>query len=581
MKYRSNKVVLRVIQWLNFLTVLVIVVDLGFVQTTAGEKVLQWYYVLTLTVLAVWILKRYLEMKPLPPFRIWLFDGLLVGAVIYQIYHLVSDISLDLESGKFILHLVLIIALIRELSLLQINFPRRRLNPAQLFILSFMLLIFLGTALLMLPRATIEGISFVDALFTSTSAVCVTGLIVVDTATYFTKFGQSIIMLLIQLGGLGIMTFASYFSYFFKGGTSYESQLMLKDMTNVEKIADVLGTLRKIITLTVLIEAIGVLFIYLSLDDTIMPSMSERLYFSVFHAVSGFCNAGFSTLTNNLFEDGYRFNYPFQITVSLLFIVGGTGFPILFNIYRYLKHLVINQMMTIIQRGKKVHVPWVININTRIVFLTTATLVIIGTVLIFAFEYGNILRDHDGYGKIVTAFFTATTPRTAGFNTVDMNELLFPTVILIFLLMWIGASPASTGGGIKTSTFALGTLNFLSLAKGKDRIEIFGREIADHSVKRAFAVMALSLVVIGTSIFLLVNFDGDHDLISIAFESFSAYSTVGLSLGITGDLSNAGKLVIVFTMFIGRVSMLTLLIALFRRVKDLKYRYPVEEVLIN
>jgi Trk-type K+ transport system membrane component len=349
----------------------------------------------------------------------------------------------------------------------------------------------------------------------------------------------------------------------------------------VEKIADVLDTLRKIITLTILIETIGVFFIYLSLDATFMPSISERLYFSLFHGVSGFCNAGFSTLTNNLFEDGYQFNYPFQITVALLFILGGTGFPILFNIYRYLKHLVINQIRTITQRGEKVHVPWVININTRIVFLTTVTLIIIGTVLIFAFEYGNILQDHRGYGKIVTAFFTATTPRTAGFNTVDMNELQFTTVILIFLLMWIGASPASTGGGIKTSTFALGTLNFLSLAKGKDRIEVLGREIADHSVKRAYAVMALSLVVIGTSIFLLANFDGDHTLISIAFESFSAYSTVGLSLGITGDLSNAGKLVVVFTMFIGRVGMLTLLIAIFRRVKDLKYRYPVESVLIN
>jgi trk system potassium uptake protein len=581
LKYLHSKIIRRVIQWLNLLTVLVVVVDLGFVQTTGWENVLQWYYLLILTILAAGILMRYLEWRPLPPLRIWLFDVLLVGAVIYQIYHLATDISLDLESGKLTLHLVLIIALIRELALLQINFPRRRLNPAQLFILSFMLLIFLGTALLMLPRATYSGISLVDALFTSTSAVCVTGLIVVDTATYFTRFGQSIIMLLIQLGGLGIMTFASYFSYFFKGGTSYESQLMLKDMTNVEKIADVLDTLRKIITLTIFIEAIGILFIYISLDETIMPSVSDRLYFSIFHGVSGFCNAGFSTLTNNMFEDGYRFNYPFQITIALLFILGGTGFPILFNIYRYLKHLVINQIRTITRKGSKVHVPWVININTRIVFLTTVTLIIVGTVLIFAFEYGNILEDHQGYGKIVTAFFTATTPRTAGFNTVDMNMLQLPTVMLIFLLMWIGASPASTGGGIKTSTFALGTLNFLSLAKGKDRIEVFGREIADHSVRRAFAVMALSLVVIGTSIFLLTNFDGDHDLISIAFESFSAYSTVGLSLGITGDLSNAGKLVIVFTMFIGRVSMLTLLIALFRRVKDLKYRYPVEEVLIN
>jgi len=225
--------------------------------------------------------------------------------------------------------------------------------------------------------------------------------------------------------------------------------------------------------------------------------------------------------------------------------------------------------------------PWVINLNTRIVIVTTILLLSIGTIGFYAFEYNNTLAEHNWFGKIVTAFFGAATPRTAGFNTVDVSALNFSTIMLMFLLMWIGASPASTGGGIKTSTIALTTLNFLSLAKGKDRIEVYRREVSQASVRRAFAIISLSLMVIGFSIFLIATFDQDKTLLSIAFESFSAYSTVGLSTGITADLSSYSKVVIIVTMFIGRVSMLTLLIAMLRRVKHLNYRYPSDEILIN
>ncbi len=182
---------------------------------------------------------------------------------------------------------------------------------------------------------------------------------------------------------------------------------------------------------------------------------------------------------------------------------------------------------------------------------------------------------------MVTALFGAATPRTAGFNTVDMNQLHFSTLMLIFLLMWVGASPASTGGGIKTSTFAIATLNFFSLAKGKTRIEVYRREIADISVRRAFAIISLSLVVIGFAVIAIANFDPEKTLLSIAFECFSAYSTVGLSLGITSSLTPASKAVIIAVMFIGRVSMLTIMIAIFRKVKQQAYRYPTEEILIN
>jgi Trk-type K+ transport system membrane component len=225
--------------------------------------------------------------------------------------------------------------------------------------------------------------------------------------------------------------------------------------------------------------------------------------------------------------------------------------------------------------------PWVLNLNSRITLITTILISIIAFIAFYAIEYNNTLSDHDGFGKVVTALFGVSTPRTAGFNTIDTASMLFPTTMIVFLLMWIGASPSSTGGGIKTSTFAIAALNILSLAKGKTRIEIFRREVADISVNRAFAIIFLSLIVIGSGIVLISISDAEKDLMSVGFECFSAYSTVGLSLGITADLSDTGKLVIAIIMFVGRVSMLTIIIAVFRKIKHKTYRYPTEEILIN
>ena len=219
--------------------------------------------------------------------------------------------------------------------------------------------------------------------------------------------------------------------------------------------------------------------------------------------------------------------------------------------------------------------------NSRITLVTTITLTAVAFILFLIIEYHNTLAEHSFFGKLVNALFGAATPRTAGFNAVDMNALAFPTIMITFLLMWIGASPGSTGGGIKTSTFAIATLNILSLAKGKQRIEVFRREIADISVKRAFATIALSLIVIGTGIVFITFFDPEKGLLNIAFESFSAYSTVGLSLGITASLTTASKLIICAIMFIGRVSMLSIMVAVFKKIKHKNYRYPSEEITIN
>ena len=303
--------------------------------------------------------------------------------------------------------------------------------------------------------------------------------------------------------------------------------------------------------------------------------------FSVFHSISAFCNAGFSTLSGGLSEPGYELNYALHVVIAFLFIFGGLGFPIVYNVYKYIRHLFQNILLSKITKEKYRYTPWVININSRIILITTAVLLVVGTVLIYLFEKDGSLKNHTYFGTVVEAFFISASNRTAGFNTVNMVSLSGPTIMICLLLMWIGASPASTGGGIKTTTFAIAILNIIAFAKGKNRTEVYRREISDNSVKRAFAIIALSLMIIGIAIFLLVLTEKDKDLMSLAFEVFSAYSTVGLSLNLTPTLTPAGKIIIIAVMFIGRVSMLSLLIALVKRERYFNYRYPKEEIMIN
>lgn len=461
------------------------------------------------------------------------------------------------------------------------NFPKLfKPNPALLFICSFFSLILLGTALLLLPFSTYHGISFIDALFTSTSASCITGLSVVDTHSEFTLWGQTIIMLLIQLGGLGVLTFASYFSFFFKRGSSYESQILLSSISSVDKLGEVFSVLKKILIITLSIESIGAIWIYSSISKTLMPSLFDRVYFSIFHAISAFCNAGFSTLPNGIMEPGYSHNYSFQLSLIFLLVFGGLGFPVVINTIKYIKYFVTSVLKHFFAH-KKYYRPGILSLGSKISLMTTAILIIVGAVIIFVNEYDNILTSHGLFGKIVTSLFTATTPRTAGFNSIHFNDLHLSSIVLVIFLMWIGAAPASTGGGIKTSTFAIAILNFIHLAQGKKTIEIGKREIADISIQRAFASIMLSVLVIGCSVASISYFEEELPLIQIIFECFSAYSTVGLSLGITPDIGSASKITLIITMFIGRVTMLTILIAFIKKVKTTNYSYPTEEILIN
>jgi trk system potassium uptake protein len=568
----------------SILSIVAFLYDFGFKHEPFIKNSLNTVYLLSVFVGIISIVVRYFFKDYRPRLKSSPFDFILflfLTFILLRNFGYFNYVSQSILNHNIWIYSAVFLVLFRELSAIRVEFRKAYLNPAQLFVLSFLIIITLGSFLLLLPRATVTEISLIDALFTSTSAVCVTGLVVVDTGSFFTEFGQIIIAILIQVGGLGIMTFASYFSYFFKGGSSYENQLALRDITNAEKISDVFSILKKIILITFLIEGIGAVLIYKTLDSSVIPSLFDRVFFSGFHAISGFCNAGFSTLPNSFYEAAFQFNYPLHLIVAFLFILGGLGFPIVFNLVKYLKTRTLITLLFLFRRKYIITTPRLINVNTRIVLITSLLLTVLGTIAFFILEYNNTLANHNLFGKTITAFFGSVTTRTAGFNTVDTGALNLHTILIVMFLMWVGASPASTGGGIKTSTLAITILNTISIVKGKTRLELFNREIPNSSVERAYAIIVLSIFVITTSVLLISFFDSEKGLLNISFECVSAYSTVGLSRGITSDLSSASKLVLILTMFIGRVSMLTLLIALYKRVSSEAYRLPTENILIN
>lgn len=382
-----------------------------------------------------------------------------------------------------------------------------------------------------------------------------------------------------QIGGLGIMTFAGFIAHMFSGGQTFQQQMMLKEMVSDDKISEVMRTLYKIVFITLFVEIIGGVFIFFSTLDLEFESIFDRVFFSAFTTVSAFCNAGLMTIENGLQNDALRFHYPLHLVIAFLFLFGGIGFPIVLNFYKNAKLFISNSFNLIFKGRRFHHVPYAISVNSRIMLITTGIIALISFLAVFILEYDGILKGHSFGGKMVTAFFAAATPRSAGFNTFDMSLLSFPTVMLYLLLMWIGASPGGTGGGIRTTTFAVATLNFWTIARGKDKIIIFKREVPQASIRRAFAIIMLSIICMGIATFLVYSFDGHLSLVNVAFEVFSAFNNCGLSLGITPELSEKSKFVLSISMFVGRVGGLTLLSAFIFKSHFQNVRYPTEEII--
>jgi potassium uptake TrkH family protein len=483
-------------------------------------------------------------------------------------YERLDTVNYVIDTGLILYFFLRLSSLIRKLYSIYYN-------PAILFVGSFAIMAVIGSFLLMLPNATTHGISFTDALFTSVSAVCVTGLVVLDTAADFTFMGKMVIISLIQLGGIGMLTFTSFFSYFFKKGSTFREGMNVSNFVDSEGLQNVMRFAMRVVVFTLGIELVGAVLIYFMIND--VSVINNKVFFSVFHSISAFCNAGFSTLSAGLNDPALESAYAFQWIVMHLIILGGLGYNIVFNFVRYIKQLVINS----IDSGR-LHSPVrVLTLNSKIVVVTTAILLTAGTAFFYFTEQNHLFEGKTWFGKLTAAGFTSVTARTAGFNTFDFAELTMPAILFVIFLMWIGASPGSTGGGIKTSTFALATINIISIAKGKERIELAGRKINSESVKRAFAIICISLMVIGAGILMILFFETKFTLIQIAFETFSAFSTVGLSMGITASLSIGSKYVLIFVMFFGRIGLLNLLVGMLKTMPAHSYSYPEENILIN
>lgn len=440
-----------------------------------------------------------------------------------------------------------------------------KLNPPRLLIISFILLILLGTSLLMMPEMTkeVDTMPFFDALFTSISACCVTGLIVVDTATYFTQKGHIILMFLIQLGGLNIISFATLFAIFSKKGLGIKHQTILQENFSSESLLSGKGLLRKIFLFSFFIELIGILLIYFTWSPQIkFQHVEEQLFYSIFHSVSAFNNAGFTLFTDGLNNPLLQSSYNLHIIVGLLILLGAIGFP------------VIEDLVNFNRIKKAIKTPWMgLKLSTKISFYSSLFLIAFGMLSFYFLEQQNTLNGMKLDGQLVTSFFQSIS-RTAGFNTVDISMVGTPMLIIFIFLMFIGGAPGSFGGGVKTSTFTLIIYSAMNTIRGQKRIEIGKRTISPELLHKAFTIFLFSSSAIFLAIFILSISDGDKGLMPIAFEAVSAFSTVGLSTGITSELSYFGKVIIMICMFVGRIGTLTLAFALSSKMKSHNYQYP-------
>jgi trk system potassium uptake protein len=460
-----------------------------------------------------------------------------------------------------------------EVSKASTRLPLNRLKPSTLFIGSFIVLISVGSGLLMLPAMTNTptGMPLINAIFTATSAACVTGLIVVDTATYFTHKGQLIILTLIQIGGIGMLSFTTFFATLLKQGVGIKHQSAIQDFLSSESLFSSRGLLQQIVLLTLLLEGAGALAIFITWGPEVQfENLGEKIFFSIFHAVSAFCNAGFSLYTNGLYEAPVRQSYILHIVVAGIIIFGGLGFSPIMDILspRALR--------------ERLAMPWKDwKLNTKLAIYTAMVLNIFGMALYYLLESDNTLTGMNILESLITSFFQSVTLRTAGFNTVDFTKLENPTMIMMMFLMFIGASPGSTGGGIKTITFLLIAVSVISTIRGKKIISIDKRTIPMETLFKAYSVITFAAAYIFLGVFILSITEPEQESIDLLFEQVSAFATVGLSTGVTPQLSVIGKTVIIATMFIGRVGTVTLAIALSRPVISNAYRYPDAHLMVG
>ncbi|MCQ2216405.1 MAG: hypothetical protein MJZ31_10895 [Bacteroidales bacterium] len=469
-----------------------------------------------------------------------------------------------------------------EISRQSLAILTRRFNPMLIFAGSFALIIFIGTGLFLMPKAHIGELSFIDALFTATSATCITGLSVIDVPTQLSFFGQLILVVLVQIGGLGVMSFTSFFALSVTGKASMQNRIIMKDLVSANNISDIFTTLKRIMYVTLILEAITAWCLYVQIGEN-MPMITEedRIFYAVFHAIIAFCNAGFSCVPSEL-NDAFLINSRgIQWTLALTVVFGSAGFPLQSSAIDWVRHrfkVLFTKLFR--KKNKLIFRPRLIDTSCRIMFWTHLILLVLATAVFMLTEINATQSEYGFWDRLTESFFLSINSRSCGMAVQDLNMMTPATIAIVIVLMWIGGAPLSTGGGIKVTTFALAMLNLRNTVLGKDHIQIFGRRISRQSIQKAMATIALSFISIIISYILLLTFEPDKMPTQILFEVVSALTTTGLSLGVTPDLSVASEVVLIINMFIGRIGLLAFMMCFITPKSELNVIYPTEGITI-
>ncbi|MGB2862645.1 MAG: potassium transporter TrkG [Sedimentisphaerales bacterium] len=587
----KNKPLERVLIGANVLTAAVVVASFVMLFGFDVPLIQAWIlYTVQVALLSVFIAEKVVRMfNAVSKAEFWRanwFEILLVlilGATVFGAGRWFAPTKAEAaEVRHFAVGLYLVVQVIAKLCRTSVNLAASGKSPTQTLIASFLVLIFSGAGLLMLPAASADGkesLSFVDALFTATSGTCVTGLIVKDTGRDFSMMGQVVILALIQLGGLGIVVFGAVFALLLGQAFSLRESMAMQDLLSARTVSRIGNMIAFVFVSTILIEAVGAV----SLLGMWTGDVQNKWFCSIFHAISAFCNAGFSLYSNSFV--GYSRSWQVCVVICPLIILGGLGFSVLYDlvniaadrIKRFFKKWFNKQYRFSMETPKRMR------LQTKIVLSVSASLIVLGALAILLFERYASGPGNPTENTITNALFQSITARTAGFNTVDIYAMSPSSKFIVILLMFIGGSPGSTAGGIKTVTLAVIVMAAIAALRKRQEVEMFRRSVRVVVVGRAVTVTLLFVAVlfVGTLALSITENSNYFTMSDVMFEAASALGTVGLTTGITSLLTTAGKLIIIAMMLIGRLGPLTLLAALTFNLKPARYNYPQEAVIVG
>lgn len=596
--YGSKATVLQVLRVLRLFMALAsisaFIYFVGFPQSALSSYVILAFVRSCIVFFILSFLVRFFfDFEPARFFRENALEGLLLLAVVVDVSgilvvgkpflrYFLYKTGIEAVDGLFLLVVQLFLLAIVMLDLVKAgkHIARLRLKPSTLFVGSYLILIFGGAAVLAMPEMHVPGsvLSFTDAIFTAASAACVTGLTVVDTATFFTLKGKLVLMILIQLGGLNIIIFASFFALLSgRSAIGLRQQAIVMDFMSFDSLSNTVRMLRDILLVTLAFEAVGAVLLFLTWGSEVpFRDFWQRLWYSAFHSVSAFNNAGFSLFTANLSQEGVRDSFTFHLVIAALVIMGGLGFP------------VIQDLLGAASLRERLRKPWKKpRVHTRLVVNASLILTLAGAAVYYLFEIRNPaqyaaggLHEQNEVQKIITAFFHSISARTAGFNTVDVGIFSAPVLLFFCFLMFVGASPISTGGGVKTTTMSILLFSGLASIRNKKHIEIFHYQVSPELARKSFGIVFFSACVVFLGTFLLMIFEPHLPPLNVFFEMVSAHGTVGLSTGITAGLSQPSKWVLIMAMFMGRVGILTLAVSLARPALTSRYALPEANIIV-